>query len=325
MQENKNIDIDKEIDNLDIIPNFREFIASPLYTKDKLNTLQMNITRRCNLACKHCHVECSPSRVEDMDISIAEKSLELFKKEGFKILDITGGAPEMSSSFKFLVEEGSKLADKVMVRSNLTIHLLPEYEGYLEFMADKKVELICSLPFYERDKTDRARGVGVYDESIEVLKKLMQLGYGKEKELVLNLVYNPSGAILPGNQVELEDIYREKLANEYDIYFNNLFSMTNVPLGRFGMWLKKSNNLNRYMTKLFNAFNVATLEDLMCRDMISIDYDGSLYDCDFNLSMGLKVKDEPKNIDDALKIGLTKRNIALGNHCYACTAGAGSS
>lgn len=307
------------------IPAFESHLEDGiLWSKDKLATMQVNITKTCNLACKHCHVESSPSRTEDMTRETADKVIELFKKEGFQILDITGGAPEMSKQYKYLIESLAPYAKKIMTRTNLTIHLEPEYEGYLEFMKDYKVEIVASLPFYEKDKTDRQRGIGVYDESIEVLQKLTKMGYGVEPDLILDLVYNPNGAILPGDQVELENIYRAKL-DEYGIKFNQLFTITNNPSGRFYKWLERSGNLERYMDKLLAAFNPATIDDVMCRDMISVNDDGTLYDCDFNLAIKLGMVDEPKTLDQALEMGLGKRKIATANHCYGCTAGSGSS
>lgn len=307
------------------IPDFESYLEDGiLWSKDKLATMQVNITKTCNLACKHCHVESSPSRTEDMTRETADKVIELFKKEGFQILDITGGAPEMSKQYKYLIENLAPYAKKIMTRTNLTIHLEPEYEGYLEFMKDHKVEIVASLPFYEKDKTDRQRGIGVYDESIEVLQKLTKMGYGVEDDLILDLVYNPNGAILPGDQVELENIYRDKL-DEYGIKFNQLFTITNNPSGRFYKWLERSGNLDRYMDKLLAAFNPATIDDVMCRDMISVNDDGTLYDCDFNLAIKLGMVDEPMTLDQALEMGLGKRKIATANHCYGCTAGSGSS
>ena len=307
------------------IPDFESHLADGiLWSKEKLATMQVNITKTCNLACKHCHVESSPSRTEDMTRETADKVIELFKKEGFQILDITGGAPEMSKQYKYLIENLAQYAKKIMTRTNLTIHLEPEYEGYLEFMKDHKVEIVASLPFYEKDKTDRQRGMGVYDESIEVLQKLTKMGYGIEDDLILDLVYNPNGAILPGDQVELENIYRAKL-DEYGIKFNQLFTITNNPSGRFYKWLERSGNLERYMDKLLAAFNPATINDVMCRDMISVNDDGTLYDCDFNLAIKLGMVDEPMTLDQALEMGLGKRKIATANHCYGCTAGSGSS
>lgn len=307
------------------IPDFESHLEDGiLWSKDKLATMQVNITKTCNLACKHCHVESSPSRTEDMTRETADKVIELFKKEGFQILDITGGAPEMSKQYKYLIENLAPYAKKIMTRTNLTIHLEPDYEGYLEFMKDHKVEIVASLPFYEKDKTDRQRGMGVYDESIEVLQKLTKMGYGVEDDLILDLVYNPNGAILPGDQVELENIYRAKL-DEYGIKFNQLFTITNNPSGRFYNWLERSGNLERYMDKLLAAFNPATIDDVMCRDMISVNDDGTLYDCDFNLAIKLGMVDEPKTVEQALEMGLGKRKIATANHCYGCTAGSGSS
>ena len=307
------------------IPDFESHLEDGiLWSKDKLATMQVNITKTCNLACKHCHVESSPSRTEDMTRETADKVIELFKKEGFQILDITGGAPEMSKQYKYLIENLAPYAKKIMTRTNLTIHLEPEYEGYLEFMKDHKVEIVASLPFYEKDKTDRQRGIGVYDESIEVLQKLTKMGYGVEPDLILDLVYNPNGAILPGDQVELENIYRDKL-DEYGIKFNQLFTITNNPSGRFYNWLERSGNIERYMDKLLAAFNPATIDDVMCRDMISVNDDGTLYDCDFNLAIKLGMVEEPKTVDQALEMGLGKRKIATANHCYGCTAGSGSS
>lgn len=307
------------------IPDFESHLEDGiLWSKDKLATMQVNITKTCNLACKHCHVESSPSRTEDMTRETADKVIELFKKEGFQILDITGGAPEMSKQYKYLIENLAPYAKKIMTRTNLTIHLEPEYEGYLEFMKDHKVEIVASLPFYEKDKTDRQRGMGVYDESIQVLQKLTKMGYGLEPDLILDLVYNPNGAILPGDQVELENIYRAKL-DEYGIKFNQLFTITNNPSGRFYKWLERSGNLDRYMDKLLAAFNPATIDDVMCRDMISVNDDGTLYDCDFNLAIKLGMVDEPMTLDQALEMGLGKRKIATANHCYGCTAGSGSS
>lgn len=307
------------------IPDFESHLEDGiLWSKDKPSTMQVNITKTCNLACKHCHVESSPSRTEDMTRETADKVIELFKKEGFQILDITGGAPEMSKQYKYLIENLAPYAKKIMTRTNLTIHLEPEYEGYLEFIKDHKVEIVASLPFYEKDKTDRQRGMGVHDESIEVLQKLTKMGYGVEDDLILDLVYNPNGAILPGDQVELENIYRDKL-DEYGIKFNQLFTITNNPSGRFYNWLERSGNLERYMDKLLAAFNPATIDDVMCRDMISVNDDGTLYDCDFNLAIKLGMVEEPKNLDQALEMGLGKRKIATANHCYGCTAGSGSS
>lgn len=301
--------------------SFKEAINKKLLSNKSINTMQLNITRKCNLACKHCHVEASPSRTEDMSLEIAKKCLEVFKELNFKILDITGGAPEMSKSFRYLIEEGSKIADKVLLRSNLTVHELEEFECF-EFIRNHNVELICSLPFYEEDRVDKQRGIGVFENSIDILKKLNDLGYGRDA--ALNLVYNPSGALLPSNQEDLERIYREKLKEEYGIIFNDLYVITNMPIGRFKGWLERSNNYNRYMDRLYNSMNLGVLDSVMCRDMISVDYDGTVYDCDFNLALGLKMDVDKANIFE-IDEDIFGRKIKIGNHCYACIAGSGSS
>lgn len=288
-------------------------------------TLQLNITRKCNLACKHCHVEASPARDEDMDMKTAQKAMQILKEWDFTTLDITGGAPEMSSVYKYLIETASSMGKKLMTRSNLTIFLDEEYKDLPEFLKEHKVEIIASLPFYEEVKTDKVRGIGVFHDSIEVLQRLCTLGYGRDEELQLNLVYNPSGAMIPAGQEELEAIYRTKLKEGYDIDFNNLYSMTNAPIGRFGEWLDKSGNMQKYLGRLYTAFNPATVDALMCLDTLSVDYDGSLHDCDFNLALGMKISGEHKSIFDIKKEDLIGRKIGTMNHCYSCTAGSGSS
>lgn len=304
--------------SINIIPFFKR--AGSINSLPQPSTMQINITRQCNLACKHCHVECSPARYEDMSIETADECIRVFKECSFKVLDITGGAPEMSQSYKYLIENIRPIAEKVIVRSNLCIY---SKEGYdLEFLAKNNIEVFASLPFYERSKTDKVRGLGVYDSSIEILQKLNALGYGKT--FTLNLVYNPAGALLPQNQTELENVYREKLLKDYNIIFNNLFCITNMPIGRFGNWLENTGKYDFYMERLEEAYNADTLEGLMCRDMISIDYDGTLYDCDFNLSLKMPIKNG-LNIKDVDKNYNFERRIVTANHCYACTAGAGSS
>ena len=288
-------------------------------------TLQLNITRKCNLACKHCHVEASPARTEDMDMKTAQRAMELLRKWNFTTLDITGGAPEMSRVYKYLIETASSMGKKLMTRSNLTIFLDEEYKDLPAFLKEHKVEIIASLPFYEEVKTDKVRGIGVFHDSIEVLQRLCTLGYGRDEELQLNLVYNPSGAMIPAGQEELEAIYRTKLKEGYDIDFNNLYSMTNAPIGRFGEWLDRSGNMQKYLTRLCTAFNPATVDALMCLDTLSVDYDGSLHDCDFNLALGMKILGEHKSIFDIEKEDLIGRKIRTMNHCYSCTAGSGSS
>lgn len=303
---------------------FNKTVGRDILTK-KPQTLQLNITRKCNLACKHCHVACSPARDEDMDMRTAERSMQILKDWDFTTLDITGGAPEMSSVYRYLIDTAASMDKKIMTRSNLTIFNESGYRDLPEFLKERKVEIVASLPFYEEVKTDKVRGIGVFHESIEVLQRLCALGYGRDEALQLNLVYNPSGAMIPSSQDQLEAIYRTKLKDEYDIDFNNLFSMTNSPIGRFGEWLDKSGNMDRYLRRLCDAFNPATVDELMCLDTLSVDYDGSLYDCDFNLALGMKIADPHKTIFDIEKENLIGRKIRTMNHCYTCTAGSGSS
>ena len=238
-------------------------------------------------------------------------------------MDITGGAPEMMPNFEYLVEESGKIAKEVIVRTNLTILLDEKYSHLIDFYAKNRVTIFCSLPFYTKEITDGVRGVGVYEDSIEVLKKLNAVGYGKE--LPLNLVYNPDGAFLPDSQESLETEYRKKLLDEYGIIFTNLFTITNNPIGRFGMRLYKKDKLKNYMLKLFNAYNEDTVEFLMCRNEINVSYDGYIFDCDFNQALDLKINSDKVHISDYKNCDFPKRKIALGNHCYGCTAGAGSS
>ncbi|WP_308576936.1 arsenosugar biosynthesis radical SAM (seleno)protein ArsS [uncultured Parvimonas sp.] len=309
---------------LNYIPKFFEKVENKkfLYTSS-MDTMQLNIGKICNLACKHCHVEAGPHRKEYMKKEIMDDCLYVFKKHNFKVMDITGGAPEMMPNFEYLVEESRKIAKEVIVRTNLTILLDEKYSHLIDFYAKNRVTIFCSLPFYTKEITDGVRGVGVYEDSIEVLKKLNAVGYGKE--LPLNLVYNPDGAFLPDSQESLETEYRKKLLDEYEIIFTNLFTITNNPIGRFGMRLYKKDKLKNYMLKLFNAYNEDTVEFLMCRNEINVSYDGYIFDCDFNQALDLKINSDKVHISDYKNCDFPKRKIALGNHCYGCTAGAGSS
>nr|WP_297280722.1 arsenosugar biosynthesis radical SAM (seleno)protein ArsS [uncultured Anaerococcus sp.] len=308
-----------------VVPKFDDKVSYKIKTKDKIDTLQLNITRKCNLSCKHCHVSCNPNRSEDMSYDVARRALELLESYDFTTVDITGGAPEMSGVFKYLVNGASRLNKKVMIRSNLTIYNNENYNDIPEFLRENKVDIIASLPFYEKSKTDKMRGIGVFEDSIRVLKILNDLGYAKNPDLNLNLVYNPSGAMIPQSEAELEEVYRVKLLEEYGIVFNDLYAITNSPTGNFGKWLDKSNNLDRYMKRLYNSFNIDVIDDLMCRSTLSVDYDGRIYDCDFNLALKMGVMGKNKTIFDISKEDLENRMIVTANHCYSCTAGAGSS
>ncbi|MGO5073823.1 arsenosugar biosynthesis radical SAM (seleno)protein ArsS [Clostridium sporogenes] len=315
-----------DLEKLDCIPSFESKVTNKDFckTNKSLTTMQINIGKLCNLTCRHCHVEASPNRTEIMNLETMKDCLQVFKENNFSILDITGGAPEMNPNLEWLIKEAIKIGAKVIVRSNLVILREEKYKHLLEFYAENKVEVVCSLPYYSAKNADRQRGEGVFNESINILKKLNKLGYGKDESLVLNLVYNPGGAFLPPSQESLELEYKQKLKNEYGITFNNLFTITNNPVGRFGAFLKRSNNLEGYMERLSNSFNSSTVENMMCRNQLSIAWDGKLYDCDFNQTLGWTVNG--KNHISMLKgHPIEKRQISLGNHCYACTAGNGSS
>lgn len=294
-----------------------------LKTKENLSTFQVNIGKICNIACKHCHVEAGPNRTEIMDLETMDYCLKVFKNNGFKTMDITGGAPEMNPNFRYFLENAIKLAEKVIVRTNLVILTEDGYGDLPKYFADNKVEIVASLPCYTEDNTDAVRGAGVFEKSLRALKTLNSLGYGIEEDLVLNLVYNPGGAFLPPCQESLTTDYRKRLSEDYGIVFTNLFTITNNPIGRFKKSLEYNNNLENYMKLLEENFNPSTVENMMCRDQISVSWDGYIYDCDFNQMIDLKADLEKVHISQVDAI--TIRNIKTGNHCYACTAGAGSS
>ncbi|WP_027701934.1 arsenosugar biosynthesis radical SAM (seleno)protein ArsS [Metaclostridioides mangenotii] len=314
------------VDNLEYIQKFTDRVENKelLYTKGNLSTMQLNIGKLCNLACKHCHVEAGPNRTELMTLETMKDCMDVFEENNFSVLDITGGAPEMNPNLKYLIESARKLGSKIMVRSNLVVLGDPKYADLMEFFASHKVEIVCSLPYYTKSDTDRQRGEGVYEDSISILKKLNELGYGIKDDLVLNLVYNPGGAFLPPPQEAIEREYKVKLDKDWGIKFNSLFAITNNPIGRFGIFLERTKNLQGYMQRLSDSFNSGTVESMMCRDQISIGYDGKLYDCDFNQTLELTTEGI-NNIVDLKGKKLERRKISVGNHCYACTAGSGSS
>lgn len=294
-----------------------------------IDVFQVNVGYMCNQVCKHCHVDAGPDRKEIMTREIMQDCLKVLRSANIHTLDLTGGAPEMNPDFRWFVEEAKKAGvEEIIVRSNLTIILAnPKYHDLPEFFKQNNVRVISSLPFYQPDKTDRQRGEGVFAKSIEALKMLNAVGYGKEgSNLQLDLVYNPSGAFLPADQSALEQDFKRELKNNYDITFNSLFSITNLPISRFLEFLIRTENYEDYMEKLITAFNPAAVKNVMCRNTISIDYDGYMYDCDFNQMLNLKVsKEVGQHIKDFDLDKLNNRNIAVSQHCYGCTAGAGSS
>jgi radical SAM/Cys-rich protein len=314
------------LEELNCIPSFENRIENKelCQTNEKLTTMQINVGRVCNLNCKHCHVEAGPNRTESMSLETIKDCLQVFNENNFSVLDITGGSPEMNPHFEWLVQEASTFKCKLIVRSNLVILQEKEYRHLPEFYARHNVEIVCSLPYYSAKDANRQRGEGVFKKSIIALQELNNLGYGKKKNLVLNLVYNPGGAFLPPSQTALEAEYKRKLMEHHGIVFNHLFTLTNNPIGRFGSFLKNSNNLEKYMQRLSNSFNPATVENMMCRNQLSVAWDGKLYDCDFNQALGWTVQG-PDHISMLKGKPIQKRRICLGNHCYACTAGSGSS
>ena len=292
-----------------------------------VEVMQINVGKMCNQVCKHCHVDAGPDRKEIMTQETMEYCLAALKDSDIKTVDLTGGSPELNPNFKWFVAKLKKLGKHVMVRSNLTILVANGFEDYPNFMAQNEVEIISSLPYYSVSTTDKQRGEGVFDHSINAIKKLNDLGYGKDESgLMLNLVYNPIGAFLPPSQEALENDYKRELKNKFGLVFNNLFTITNLPISRFLNYLIESGNYLGYMNKLISAFNPIAAQQVMCRNMVSIGWEGGLHDCDFNqmLEIGLE-KGLPRNIKDFNSKSLKGRKIIVGNHCFGCTAGAGSS
>lgn len=319
-------DIIKDFHELTEIPVFQEMVPDKKYmdTEEHLDVLQMNIGRKCNLLCKHCHVNAGPARTEEMSKEVMDACLTFAKEQNIATIDITGGAPEMNPHLEYLIEESSRICNHVIIRTNLVILLEEEYEQLMEVYTKNKVEIVCSLPYYRAAEMDKVRGEGSFDKAIEVIKHLNAIGYGRNPELVLNMVYNPAGAFFPPDQEAMEKEYKQKLSQDFGIEFNSLFTLYNNPMGRFGAFLQRSGSLKRYMKKLFDAFNADTVGALMCRTQISVDYDGQLYDCDFNLAAGIPVVGNQKIFDVTGK-PYQVRKIRMDKHCYACTAGAGSS
>jgi len=336
-----NHDLSDPAYQLDVLNNYSESLRQQPKFKEKLEEIdlyplrptgieifQMNVGYMCNMTCKHCHVDAGPDRDEIMTKETFEQCLEALRNSNATTVDLTGGAPEMNPHFRWFVEQVSDLGKDIIVRSNLTIlTTAPKYQELPEFFAEHGVEVTCSLPFYNKSRTDRQRGEGTYDRSIEALKKLNKIGYGKEgSDLELNLVYNPTGAFLPGGQESLEKEFKRQLDRKHDIVFNNLFTITNLPISRYLNFLLESDNLDEYMDRLITSFNPAAAKGVMCRDTISVGWDGTLYDCDFNQMLEMPVEEEaPQHISEWNEAKLNEREIKINQHCFGCTAGAGSS
>ena len=293
-----------------------------------LEILQINLGYMCNQVCEHCHVDAGPDRKEIMTIDTMNQCLEVIKKTNAHTLDLTGGAPEMNPNFRWFVEEASKAGIKdFIVRSNLTIiRANKKYYDLPEFFKKHNVHVVSSMPHWTRGKTDKQRGDGVFDKSIKALQELNAVGYGLEgSNLKLDLVYNPSGAFLPGDQMALENDFKKALKNDFDIDFHSLFAITNLPISRFLDYLIASDNYEDYMYNLVEAYNPSAVANVMCTNTLSVSWDGNLYDCDFNQMLNLKVASKVKHIKDYNEELLQNRNIIINQHCYGCTAGAGSS
>jgi radical SAM/Cys-rich protein len=291
--------------------------------------LQINVGKLCNLTCVHCHVNAGPKRREIMTRATMDQVIDWLAKTDIATVDITGGAPEMVPDFKYLVERLRALTPPrhIIDRCNLTILLEPGYEDYAQFLANHEVEIIASMPCYSARNVNEQRGEGVFDASIKALQLLNSLGYGIRPELPLHLVYNPNGAFLPGPQEELEADYKRELKEHFGINFNKLYTITNLPIARFASYLRNNNLLGDYMALLNDAFNPATVIGLMCRNTISVSWQGEVFDCDFNQMLKMRWRDSDKDLHlwDVDPAQVEHREILTGDHCFGCTAGAGSS
>jgi radical SAM/Cys-rich protein len=312
------------------VPGFRSALeGAGLYPlrPTRIEILQINVGRKCNQTCRHCHVDAGPDRLEVMPDAVMDRCLEVIETSGIPTVDITGGAPELHPRWRELVERARAAGREVIDRCNLTITLLPNYAWLPAFMAEQGVHVIASLPHYRQKGTDTQRGDGVFEESVESLRRFNALGYGRPGSgLVLDLVTNPVGTYLPGSQKSLEAEWRRQLLRLYGIEFNALYTITNMPISRFLEFLEESGQLGEYLQRLAAAFNPTAAAGVMCRNTLSVGWDGTLYDCDFNQMLDLPVSPRaPRTIFDFDLDALTGREIVLGSHCYGCTAGAGSS
>jgi len=299
----------------------------PAIKRGQLTTLQVNLGYLCNQTCVHCHVDAGPRRTEIMQRETVDTILEFLRVSDVKILDLTGGAPEMNPHFRYLVDSACTLGVQVIDRCNLTILSETGYEGLAEFLAEHKVEVSASLPCYLGENVDAQRGNGVFSASIEGIRKLNVLGYGVEGSgLQLNLVYNPTGTSLPPSQTDLQVAYKKELKERFDIVFNELFTITNMPIKRFGSWLISKGEFESYMQQLKDNFQSDNVNGVMCRSLLSVDWQGYVYDCDFNQMLDLSLSNkEQTHLSELLETNMEGFPIAIMDHCYGCTAGQGSS
>ena len=293
-------------------------------TRENTTTLQINVGLLCNQACRHCHLEAGPHSEEVMSAETVDQVVALAQRFPFEIIDITGGAPEMNPNLVDMIERLSGITPRLMLRSNLTALANGERDYLIDACKQHRVVIVASFPSLNEAQAESQRGKGVFQESLEVLRKLNSLGYGKPGSgLELNLVSNPTGAFLPSSQEQLEKRFRHVLKNKWGIVFNNLFCFANVPLGRFRRWLEQSGNLERYLQKLATSFNPCAIEGLMCRSLISVSWDGDVFDCDFNQAAGLYMGGKKTHISDLNELPEPGEPIAVSHHCYTCTSGAG--
>jgi radical SAM/Cys-rich protein len=307
----------------------------PAIARQHLSTLQVNLGYKCNQSCVHCHVDAGPHRTEMMEGDLLGMISQVLKARNIETLDLTGGAPELHAGFKRIVAEARALGVRVIDRCNLTIFFEPGQEELAQFLADQKVEVVASLPCYSMERVDKQRGKGVFDLSIAALQKLNALGYGKPGTgLILNLVYNPQGAVLPPNQSALQAEYKKELFAHFSIVFNELFALTNMPIKRFGSMLISKGEFKPYVQLLKDSFVQSNLDGVMCRSTVSVDWQGYLYDCDFNQQLGLAIPTQISadassakrpHLRDLLQTDLKGNAIQVADHCYGCTAGQGSS
>ena len=311
----------------DMLP-LLETITFPGVSRGKLDTLQINVGYRCNQACFHCHVNAGPTRTEEMTGDVADSVLAYLARRRVAKLDITGGAPELNAHFRRLVMEARKLGVTVMDRCNLTILEQPGQEDLAQFLANNCVEIVASMPCYLQDNVERQRGKGVFDGSIRGLKRLNALGYGRDPALPLNLVYNPQGPALPPAQAELEADYKRVLGERYGIVFDKLFVLANMPIQRFGSMLVSKGEFDGYLQLLQDAHLDANLDSVMCRNLMSVDWQGYVYDCDFNQMLGLPLRHRQRarlRLADLIDDDIAGNPVRVAGHCYGCTAGQGSS
>jgi radical SAM/Cys-rich protein len=297
----------------------------PQITRLSIRTLQVNLGYKCNQSCLHCHVNASPKRTEMMNKDTIDEVINFSYQNNVGTVDLTGGAPEMNQYFQYMIKKLREKNIHIIDRCNLTILEEKGMSNMVDFLAEQEVEIVASLPCYKDTNVDAQRGKGVFAKSIKALQRLNKKGYGMNKKLMLNLVYNPQGATLPPKQSELELEYKSYLLENYNISFNNLFTITNMPINRFGSTLVSKKIFHKYMDLLKSTFSQIAKENVMCRNLLSIDYKGYVYDCDFNQMLSIDISNKKTHITDIKKDELVNKIIATGDHCYGCTAGSGSS